>query len=199
VYDSILLVAGAARGLFGDISARAQQAGIGQADYQPWSWDMVSIKGKLYGLPYSTDTRMIYVNASHLQQAGIPTTPPKTLEEFAGIAQRLAGRVATLRIFPDAAGRMNLDLAQSAGAVLVVSQFTLHADTSRGHRPSFVRAAAPGQAERLCDAFVAALRDRDLQVATGRFGAHMDVELVNDGPVTLVLSSGEDAWPADAG
>jgi len=90
VYDSILLVAGAARGLFGDISARAQQAGIGQADYQPWSWDMVSIKGKLYGLPYSTDTRMIYVNASHLQQAGIPTTPPKTLEEFAGIAQRLA-------------------------------------------------------------------------------------------------------------
>jgi len=115
------------------------------------------------------------------------------------IAQRLAGRVATLRIFPDAAGRMNLDLAQSAGAVLVVSQFTLHADTSSGHRPSFVRAAAPGQAERLCDAFVAALRDRDLQVATGRFGAHMDVELVNDGPVTLVLSSGEDAWPADAG
>ena len=90
VYDSILLVAGAARGLFGDISARAQQAGIGQADYQPWSWDMVSIKGKLYGLPYSTDTRMIYVNASHLQQAGIPTTPPKTLEEFTGIAQRLA-------------------------------------------------------------------------------------------------------------
>ena len=115
------------------------------------------------------------------------------------VAVRLAGRVATLRIFPDAAGRMNLDLAQSAGAVLVVSQFTLHADTSRGHRPSFIRAGAPDEAERLCGVFVGALRDRGVAVQTGRFGAHMDVELVNDGPVTLVLSSGEDAWPADAG
>jgi D-aminoacyl-tRNA deacylase len=115
------------------------------------------------------------------------------------IARRLAGRVAALRIFPDAAGRMNLDLAQSGGAVLVISQFTLYADSSKGHRPSLIRAAPPDQAERLCDAFVAALRARDLRVATGQFGAHMDVELVNDGPVTLVLSSGEDAWNADAG
>jgi D-tyrosyl-tRNA(Tyr) deacylase len=115
------------------------------------------------------------------------------------IAQRLAGRVACLRIFPDAAGRMNLDLAQSGGTVLVVSQFTLYADTSRGHRPSFIGAAAPEQAKHLCDAFVASLRGRGVEVATGQFGAYMDVELVNDGPVTLVLSSGEAAWNADAG
>jgi D-aminoacyl-tRNA deacylase len=115
------------------------------------------------------------------------------------IAQRLAARVAGLRIFPDAAGRMNIDLAQSGGAVLVVSQFTLYADTSRGHRPSFIGAATPEHAEHLCDAFVASLRARGLEVATGQFGAHMDVELVNDGPVTLVLSSGEVAWSADAG
>jgi D-tyrosyl-tRNA(Tyr) deacylase len=115
------------------------------------------------------------------------------------VAERLAARVATLRIFPDAAGRMNLDIAEAGGAVLVVSQFTLHADASRGHRPSFIGAAPAEQGERLYDLFVAALGARGLAVATGRFGAHMDVELVNDGPVTLVLSSGEEAWRADAG
>ena len=115
------------------------------------------------------------------------------------VAMRLAGRVATLRICADSAGRMNLDVAQSGGSVLVVSQFTLHADTSRGHRPSFAHARSPAEAERLCGTFVAALRDRGLAVQTGRFGAHMHVELVNDGPVTLVLTSGEDAWMADAG
>jgi D-aminoacyl-tRNA deacylase len=115
------------------------------------------------------------------------------------VAERLAGRIATLRIFPDAAGRMNLDLAASGGAVLVVSQFTLHADTSRGHRPSFVRAAAPDRAAELYDAFAAALRHLGHRVETGSFGAHMAVDLVNDGPVTLVLTSGEPDWPADAG
>lgn len=115
------------------------------------------------------------------------------------VAGRLARRVATLRIFPDDAGRMNLDVRQAGGAVLVVSQFTLHADTSRGHRPSFIGAAPPDLANRLYDAFAAVLRVLDLPVATGRFGAHMDVELCNDGPVTLVLSSGEQHWNADAG
>jgi D-tyrosyl-tRNA(Tyr) deacylase len=115
------------------------------------------------------------------------------------VAVRLAGRVATLRVFPDDAGRMNLDLANNGGEVLVVSQFTLHADTSRGHRPSFLRARAPDEAERLCGVFVTTLRDRGLAVETGRFGAHMEVELVNDGPVTLVLTSGEPPWEADAG
>jgi D-aminoacyl-tRNA deacylase len=115
------------------------------------------------------------------------------------VARHLAGRVATLRIFPDGDGRMNRDLAAAGGAVLVVSQFTLHADTARGHRPSFIRAAAPDLAVQLCETFVTALRDLGYRVETGRFGAHMDVELVNDGPVTLVLTSGEPDWPADAG
>jgi D-tyrosyl-tRNA(Tyr) deacylase len=121
---------------------------------------------------------------------------PEDTEE---VARRFAGRIATLRIFPDTEGRMNLDLAASGGAVLVVSQFTLHADTSRGHRPSFIRAAAPDRAAALCDSFVGALRDLGHRVETGRFGAQMEVDLVNDGPVTLVLSSGEHDWPADAG
>jgi len=104
IWDSILLPAAAARGVMQDISARAQQAGIGVGDYQPWCWAMVSLKGKLYGLPYSTDTRMIYVNTSHLQQAGIPTSAPKTLEEFTTIGQRLAVKsgqqYARLGFFP---------------------------------------------------------------------------------------------------
>jgi len=116
-------------------------------------------------------------------------------------AGHLASRVATLRIFPDATGRMNLDLSQTdpRGSVLVVSQFTLYADISRGHRPSFIGAGPPELAERLCEAFGAALRALGIEVAEGRFGAHMDVELDNAGPVTLVLSSGEPPWPADAG
>ncbi|MBV8194708.1 MAG: D-tyrosyl-tRNA(Tyr) deacylase [Candidatus Dormibacteraeota bacterium] len=115
------------------------------------------------------------------------------------VAAHLAGRIATLRIFPDAEGRMNLDLTAASGGVLVVSQFTLHADTGRGHRPSFINAGAAEQAERLCAAAVDSFRRLGLPVATGRFGAHMEVELVNDGPVTLVVTSGEPPWPADAG
>lgn len=115
------------------------------------------------------------------------------------IAEHLAGRVAGLRIMSDEGGRMNLDLSRAGGGVLVVSQFTLHADTSRGHRPSFIGAAPPDQARDLCDRFVEALQGRGLAVATGVFGAHMEVEILNDGPVTLVLSSGEPPWPADAG
>ena len=115
------------------------------------------------------------------------------------IAERFAGRIAGLRIFPDGDGRMNLDLAASGGAALVVSQFTLHADTSRGHRASFIRAAPPEKAELLYEAFVAALRRLGHRVEMGTFGAHMTVELANDGPVTLVLTSAEPDWPADAG
>jgi D-tyrosyl-tRNA(Tyr) deacylase len=114
-------------------------------------------------------------------------------------ARRLAERVATLRIHADEAGRMNRDLLAVGGAALVVSQFTLYADTSRGHRPSFVGAGPPELAERLCDTFCEALRDRGVKVATGRFAAHMRVALENDGPVTIVLSSGEEPWAADAG
>ncbi len=115
------------------------------------------------------------------------------------VAERFAGRIASLRIFPDGDGRMNLDLAASGGEVLVVSQFTLHADASRGHRPSFIRAAPPELADTLYQAFVAELRRLGHRVETGRFGAHMTVDLANDGPVTLVLTNAEPDWPADAG
>ena len=99
----------------------------------------------------------------------------------------MADKIAGLRLFADAEGKMNLPLADVGGAVLVVSQFTLYGDASKGRRPSFVDAAPPDVAERLYERFVALLRERGLTVETGRFGAMMDVELVNDGPVTLVL------------
>lgn len=119
--------------------------------------------------------------------------------DTAVVARRFASRIARLRVFPDGGGRMNLDLQQAGGALLVVSQFTLYGDASRGHRPSFLAAGPPALARSLCDSFVAAARDHRLEVATGRFGAHMDVASTNDGPVTLVLSSGEKGWDADAG
>jgi len=98
-----------------------------------------------------------------------------------------ARKLAGLRVFEDAEGRMNLDVAQAGGAVLVVSQFTLLAATERGRRPSFERAAPPAVAEPLIERFAARLRETGLEVESGRFGAHMRVELINDGPVTLVL------------
>lgn len=101
--------------------------------------------------------------------------------------QRLAERVARFRFFEDAQGRMNLAAAEVGGAALVVSQFTLAADGRKGRRPSFDRAAPPGEAEPLYEAFAAALRGLGLEVATGRFGARMAVELSNDGPVTFVI------------
>jgi len=102
-------------------------------------------------------------------------------------ARKLADKVWNLRVFPDADGTMNLPLAETGGEALVVSQFTLYGDTARGRRPSWVGAARPEQAEPLVDAFVTALRDLGATVATGAFGADMQVELVNDGPVTLML------------
>jgi D-aminoacyl-tRNA deacylase len=102
-------------------------------------------------------------------------------------AEQLAGKVARLRIFADEAGRFDRSLLDVRGDALVVSQFTLLADTSKGNRPSFAAAAPPEGAEPLYLAFVAALRDLGVRVATGRFGARMAVELVNDGPVTIVL------------
>lgn len=104
-------------------------------------------------------------------------------------ARYLAGRVAGLRVFPDAAGKLNLSLTDTGGAVLAVSQFTLLADTSRGRRPGFEPAAPPDEALPLFETFVQALRDQGVPVQTGRFGASMEVELVNDGPVTLILES----------
>jgi len=100
----------------------------------------------------------------------------------------MAEKVLGLRVFADAEDKMNLGLEEAGGDLLVVSQFTLYGDTSKGRRPSFVEAAAPAEAEALYEQFVAALRQRTTRaVETGVFGAMMDVELVNDGPVTLIL------------
>jgi D-tyrosyl-tRNA(Tyr) deacylase len=99
----------------------------------------------------------------------------------------MADKIAGLRLFPDAEGKMNLGLEDVGGGVLVVSQFTLYGDTARGRRPSFVDAARPEQAMPLYQRFVAALAARGVEVATGEFGAQMQVEIHNDGPVTLIL------------
>ena len=106
-------------------------------------------------------------------------------------AAKLGRKTAELRIFADAAGRFDLSLLDISGQALVVSQFTLLADTRKGRRPSFTRAAPPEEAEPLVDAFCAALREAGVEVQTGRFGAHMLVEIHNDGPVTIVLDSVE--------
>ena len=103
------------------------------------------------------------------------------------LAAQMADKIANLRIFNDAAGKMNLSLLDLGGEALVVSQFTLYADTRRGRRPSFVDTAAPAVAEPLVRAVVDALAARGIGVASGRFGAHMDVALVNEGPVTILL------------
>jgi D-tyrosyl-tRNA(Tyr) deacylase len=107
--------------------------------------------------------------------------------DVAETADEAARKVAGLRVFDDAAGRMNLALADVGGAVLAVSQFTLAADLSRGRRPGFERALRGPEAEPLYERFVAGLRAQGLTVAAGVFGAAMEVELVNDGPATFVL------------
>ena len=109
--------------------------------------------------------------------------PDDTVEVVTWLADKVAG----LRLFSDAEGKMNLGLADVGGALLVISQFTLYGDTSKGRRPSFIGAARPEVAIPLHDQFMAELRSRGLMVATGRFGADMKVALINDGPVTLIL------------
>lgn len=104
-------------------------------------------------------------------------------------AKLLAEKISHLRVFADAAGRMNLDLGQVGGSVLLVSQFTLYADTSRGRRPGFERAADPGTGRTLYELLAAMLRQAGHVVETGVFGAHMQVRLVNDGPVTILLDT----------
>ena len=108
-------------------------------------------------------------------------------EDGAGAAGRLAEKVARLRIFENDQGRFDRSLLDTAGAALVVSQFTLVANTSKGNRPSFTEAAQPEEAERAYEAFCEALRTLGVPVETGSFGARMAVEIVNDGPVTIVL------------
>ena len=104
-------------------------------------------------------------------------------------AQWLAEKIAGLRIFNDADGKMNRDLADVGGAMLIVSQFTLYGDCRKGKRPSFIDAAPPAIAIPLYEAFINVVKSLGIPVATGRFGADMQVELVNDGPVTLIVDS----------
>jgi len=101
----------------------------------------------------------------------------------------LLDKIINLRIFEDAAGKMNLSLAETSGELLIVSQFTLYGDTRRGRRPSYIEAAAPEKANQLYEFFVTEARKQIGKVETGRFQAMMDVELVNDGPVTILLDS----------
>lgn len=112
--------------------------------------------------------------------------------DTAELAERMADKFAGLRYFEDAAGFTNLAVTDAGGALLVVSQFTLAADLRRGRRPGFTDAAPPALAEPLVERFVARLRASGLQVETGRFGARMELELVNDGPFTLILDSERD-------
>ena len=104
-------------------------------------------------------------------------------------AESLARKAFNLRIFDDDQGKMNRSASESGGDFLVVSQFTLYANASRGRRPSFIEAAGPEVGERLYQHFVARLRALGGRVETGRFGAHMDISLVNDGPVTIILEN----------
>lgn len=107
--------------------------------------------------------------------------------------QRLADKIVDLRVFADEAGRMNLSLVDVKGSALIVSQFTLFADMSRGRRPSLLKAGDPARAEQLYERFVQRFRERGIETKTGSFGAVMRVSIENDGPVTLVLST--DDWP----
>lgn len=111
--------------------------------------------------------------------------------DSADTAQKLAAKIAKLRVFNDEAGKMNRSVLDVGGSVLSISQFTLYADTRSGNRPSFIGAAPPEQARELYGVFNAALRVLGLSVGEGVFGAHMVIDLVNDGPVTIVLDSAD--------
>ncbi len=117
--------------------------------------------------------------------------------DLPGDAARLADKVATLRIFPDAESRFQYSLEEVGGEALVVSQFTLYANATRGRRPSFAAAAPPERAERMCELFAKRLAERGVPTRHGAFGARMLVSLENDGPVTLVLST--DDWETRIG
>jgi D-aminoacyl-tRNA deacylase len=109
--------------------------------------------------------------------------------DTADVARGLAEKTAHLRIFSDEQGKMNRSVVETRGAALIVSQFTLYGDARGGRRPSYVEAASPELARQLYEAYVAAIRALNVTVATGVFQAHMEVELINDGPVTLLLDS----------
>jgi D-tyrosyl-tRNA(Tyr) deacylase len=110
-------------------------------------------------------------------------------EDTEADAAHIADRTLGMRVFADSAGKMNLSLGAVGGQLLVISQFTLLADTESGRRPSFIPAAPPVEARRLYEHFVSLVRQRDVKVETGEFGALMEVDLINEGPVTIILDS----------
>ena len=122
-------------------------------------------------------------------EAGFVVLVGVTHEDTADDAHYLAEKVAHLRVFEDEQGKMNRSLLETGGQVLSVSQFTLYGDCRKGRRPNFMQAARPEQAEKLYKRFNDALREKGVRVETGRFGAMMDVHLINDGPVTLMIES----------
>ena len=122
-------------------------------------------------------------------RAGVLVLLGVSREDNSGSAPYLAEKIANLRIFSDAAGKMNLSLLDTRGAALVVSQFTLYGDTRGGRRPSYIQAASPEEANRLYEEFVHSMRALGVIVETGVFQTHMQVESVNDGPVTILIDS----------
>lgn len=148
---------------FGPVRALVQRAG----------WARVTVEGEVVG--EIGPGLCVFVGVTHA--------------DTEATAVKLAGRLWNLRVFDDDGGFMNRPVGESGGEVLVVSQFTLYGDTSRGRRPSWAAAARPEQAQPLVDRLVNALRDLGATVATGRFAAHMHVELLNDGPVTVTLEA----------
>lgn len=122
---------------------------------------------------------------------GLLVLPGVAMDDTEQEARMLAEKIVGLRIFEDEAGKMNRSVGDAGGSLLVVSQFTLLADCRRGRRPSFTDAAPPDRANMLCEYFIQQVRKTGLPVATGRFREHMEVELLNDGPVTIVLDSTE--------
>ena len=133
----------------------------------------VTVEGKITG----------QINKGYVLLVGI------THDDTKSDADYLAAKIAKTRIWEDAEGKMNLSIAQHGGAIFSISQFTLYADTKKGNRPSFTGASRPEHAEPLWEYFNEALRKEGLEVQTGIFGAMMDVELINDGPVTIIFDS----------